>query len=126
MHVESARVEGVDADRQSDPFVVARFGSQDKKTRVEWGTSTPRWDERLSFTGTLGEFTAEPLRLDIIDRDPLDPQKDVPLGIARVALQALRSQSRIVFEQTPLDGGAGDVTFSATWIPTADTHPPTR
>ena len=46
-----------------------RLGKHRGQTKVVPNRTSPRWDERLLFKGTLADFVEETLTINVLDKD---------------------------------------------------------
>ncbi len=54
VHESSLQAEGLNGeDRATHPFARARLGEQGLQTSVQWQTTSPVWEEALSFRQVL-------------------------------------------------------------------------
>ena len=82
LHVLVHRAEGLrGADRggrSSDPYVVAKIGAQELRTRTIKRSLNPDWEQTLEFRGSLGDLLAQSMSLTVKDHD--DISRDDHLG----------------------------------------------
>ena len=81
LHVLVHRAEGLrGADlggRSSDPYVVAKIGAQELRTRTIKRSLNPDWEQTLEFRGNLGEFLTLNLELSVRDHDEITRDDDL-------------------------------------------------
>ena len=111
-------LKAADMNGKSDPYVIATCGGKaEKKSRTVKGTLNPAWNEELTFTGMLQEFTRTGLTLKVFDWDSKLKlkSKDDPLGGLQVPLEFLMHQEEREFsEALPTQGS---LQFKVTWVP---------
>jgi len=95
---------------KSDPYVNVSVGSAKLHTRVVWNDLDPKWPgEPFNFSV---DGTEQPLRLEVWDFDPLDP--DDLLGKVELNLTDLKVGEWIPFRRPLADqptGGKGELSF---------------
>ena len=87
---------GADFNGKSDPYVILQSGGKELKSRVVKSSTSPQWNEELSFPGMLQEFTRTGLGLQVFDYDaPIKMSADDALGSLSVSLDFLKHEDKI-------------------------------
>ena len=93
---EGVGLKAADMNGKSDPYVIAKCGGQEKKSKVIQRSLNPKWNQTLDFAGKLSDFLESDLVLNVFDKDWVT--KDDPLGDATVSLEELRTKVLIETE----------------------------
>mmetsp|Transcript_9560 Transcript_9560/g.33308 ORF Transcript_9560/g.33308 Transcript_9560/m.33308 type:complete len:672 (+) Transcript_9560:116-2131(+) len=99
----------------SDPYVVAKQGREEQKSKVVYNSLSPLFDEHLVlFVSSL----YEPLTLQVMDKDTVG--RDEPMGKVEVKnTRDLLSGEQIDFTEE-VQGGKGQLKFSLRYVPSED------
>ena len=134
-----------DSNGLSDPYVAVHAGGFAKKSKVIPKTLDPVWNVTWELQGKLEVFLAEPMHIEIFDKDPFisdkslklydDPLGDVriplddiiarggkremtePLGVPEGAPEEMKEGQGTVSFEVEWISGQGTVYFSAEWLP---------
>ena len=112
VHLKSASgLKAYDMGGSSDPFVTCKVGDKSRTSHVERSTLSPKWDEKLHFTGTLQEMIPHGCLLSLYDHDRNTTNES--LGEFEVDLEALAHHDVLEFrEELPTQGR---MEFSIRW-----------
>ena len=113
-------LKAADINGYSDPYVIARCGEQEKRSRTVRRSLDPKWDEELTFQGRLSTMINSGLLLRIFDHDMLT--SDDLIGDVRVSLEELKTKNKHNYVQKLSTQGM--VLFSLGWQPSTSTPDP--
>ena len=107
----------------SDPYVVAEFGGQKKKTSIIMRTLAPAWGETLQVYGLLDDFLDSGVKLQVFDWDEVG--MDDVLGECAIKLQEELRLTNQEFTKEYVErlSPEGHIIFKVTWVPETDGPP---